>query len=81
MTRSVGKAGQAVPGAGGAAGDVGVLQADATVGPAVGVRRIVLVTVNRSVVLDLGILVSAGLGRSLRTSRLLSLETVTLRFC
>lgn len=58
-----------------------MFQAHPTVGPAVGVRRIVLVTVNRSVVLDLGILVSAGLGRSLRTSRLLSLETVTLRFC
>ena len=58
-----------------------MFQAHPTVGATVGVRRIVLVTVNRSVVLDLGILVSAGLGRSLRTSRLLSLETVTLRFC
>ena len=73
MTRSVGKAGQAVPGAGGAAGDVGVLQADATVGPAVGVRRIVLVAVDGSVVLYLGLLVSPRLRRSLRTGRLLSL--------
>ena len=58
-----------------------MFQAHPTVGPAVGVRRIVLVTVDRSIVLYLGILVSAGLGRSLRTSRLLSLETVTLGFC
>ena len=81
MTSSVGKAGQAGPGGGGTAGDVCVLQADATVGPAVGVRRIVLVTVDRSVVLYLGILVSAGLGRSLRTGRLLSLQAVTLGLC
>ena len=58
-----------------------MFQAHPRVGPAVGVWRIVLVTVDRSIVLYLGILVSAGLGRSLRTSRLLSLETVTLRFC
>ena len=81
MTSSVGKVGQAVPVVGGSTGDVGVLQADATVGPAVGVRRIVLVAVNGSVVLYLGLLVAPGLGRSLRTGRLLSLEAVTLGFC
>ena len=73
MTSSVGKAGQAGPAGRGTAGDVCVLQADATVGPAVGVRRIVLVAVNGSVVLYLGLLVAAGLGRPLRTGRLLSL--------
>ena len=73
MTSSVGKAGQAGPAGRGTAGDVCVLQADATVGPAVGVRRIVLVAVDGPVVLYLGLLVAAGLGRPLRTGRLLSL--------
>ena len=55
-----------------------MFQADSTVGPAVGVWRIVLVAVDGSVVLYLRLLVSAGLGRSLRTGRLLSLQAVTL---
>ena len=73
MTSSVGQVGLAAPGVGGPTGDVGVFQADPTVGPAVGVRRIVLVAVDGSVVLYLGLLVSPRLRRSLRTGRLLSL--------
>ena len=81
VTSSVGETGGPVPGVVRSTGDVGVFQADATVGPAVGVRRIVLVAVDGSVVLYLGLLVAAGLRRSLRTGRLLSLEAVTLGFC
>ena len=55
------------------AGDIGVLQANATVGPAVGVWRIVLITVYWPVVLYLRVLVSPRLRRSLGTGGLLSL--------
>ena len=83
MTSSVGEAGRAVPGVGTGrpTGDVCVFQADATVGPAVGVRGVVLVAVDGPVVLDLRLLVAAGLGRSLGAGRLLSLQAITLGLC